>query len=573
MPKLLFSEREHPEQTYDDAFLVPNNPIVDRLYDTASREEIDALNSLHQAAVLARKASRKYIRKHRGLANKELQDRALAEHVAFRDCVMELAIKYPELAKAMSRDDVDFHPADGFGNTPVVVANMNNVAGKRMAEATAMMGASAAIPQDKENSEMEEIAGYLHSRDVRYMTPVVIGERTKVHELRKFIDKRDIKTAIVTENGEPDGKFIGLVKLQEDGEGAGDSGVVPKGINDDLPIAEFIRREGAVTGNDALSHEQALKYMESQRVHFLPILSEDGRVKGVLTRKMAAMQWRYRPHTDEKNGGLAMLGTVGALNNDPIDRIKYLMDVGVRGIIFDTAHFDQGIETYRKVHDARQVVGDKMFLVAGNVVTPQAVRDIYSAGANVAKVGIGPGAMCSTRMETGVGRPQLSAVLKTARAAEEMGKHIWADGGIQYPRDVALALAAGASQVMVGSLFAPTYESPPDFQKEGNSLYKENYGMASRQASVLRNRGKLERDMRAIFRDTVGHRAEGVSGAKVFMKEGKESVTDLIHSIMDGVTSAMTYMGARNLPEFSRFAHIGIQTASGYREGKPKMES
>lgn len=572
MPKLLYSAKDHPEQTYDDVFMVPNNPIVARLFDCAEQIEIDTLVHLHRAARESRKISRQFMKDNHQRADAGLQNTALQAHRIFRSYVLELANKYPNIKENMSRDDVDFHPVDGFGNTPIVVANMNNVTGKRMAEGAAMMGGSAAVPQDKSNEEMREIADYLHSRNINYMTPIIVGPDTKVHDLQTYLQKRDIDTAIVTDNGQSDGLFVGIVKLQKKDEEMS-IGLVPHRVNQDSSIRTYIRTTDIVKVEGDIDYEQAARQMEVTRTHFLPILTTDGHVKGALTKMGAALQWRYKPHADTEAGGLAMLGTVGALNKSPADRVKALLDLPVKGIVFDTAHFDQGIETYTNVEAAATIIANsrrKVFMAAGNVVTASAVRDIFAAGADVAKVGIGPGAMCSTRMETGVGRPQFTAVLKTAQAAKEMGKNVWADGGILYPRDVALALAAGASQVMIGSLFASTYETPPDFEHDGEKLYKENYGMASRHAATLRFLHSLERDMRSIFRSTTGHRSEGISDSKVYQREGKESVSDMIHWIMDGVTSAMTYMGARNLEEFSRFAKIGLQGGTGYAEGKPK---
>jgi IMP dehydrogenase len=272
-----------------------------------------------------------------------------------------------------------------------------------------------------------------------------------------------------------------------------------------------------------------------------------------------------------------MLGTIGAVNRNPEDRMKFMLDLGVKGVVFDTAHFDQGIETYRNVEKASKIIANsrqKVFLVAGNVITRRALRDIFAAGADAVKAGIGPGAMCLTRVESGVGEPQMSVILELAEEADIYNKHVWADGGIQYPRDVALALSAGASQVMIGSMFTPTHESPSPFMEEPDGKrYKINYGMASRQAATLRNLGKLERDMRSIFRSVLGQRSEGINAGKVYQREGLASAADMVHYLMDGVTSAMTYMGARNLDEFRRYARIGVQTMSGYDEGKAKSVS
>jgi IMP dehydrogenase len=204
-------------------------------------------------------------------------------------------------------------------------------------------------------------------------------------------------------------------------------------------------------------------------------------------------------------------------------------------------------------------------VAAGNVVTAQGVRDLIEAGADVVKVGVGPGAMCTTRMMTGVGRPQFSSVLECARAARELGKNVWADGGVRHPRDVALALAAGASSVMVGSWFAGTYESPGDLQRdEQDQPYKESFGMASKRAVTARTRGDgaFDRARKALFE-------EGISTSRMRLDPAAPSVEDLLDSICSGVRSACTYTGATTLEEFHAKAVVGTQSASGFAEGAP----
>ena len=208
-------------------------------------------------------------------------------------------------------------------------------------------------------------------------------------------------------------------------------------------------------------------------------------------------------------------------------------------------------------------------IVAGNVVTVQGVRDLVAAGADVCKVGVGPGAMCTTRMMTGVGRPQFSAVYECAARARELGKHVWADGGVRHPRDIALALAAGASNVMVGSWFAGTYESPGDAQRDANGrLYKESFGMASSRAVRLRTAedSPFERARKAIFE-------EGISRARMYLDPERPSVEDLLDMIVAGVRSSCAYAGASSLGEFHERAVVGVQSASGYAEGMPVDES
>jgi IMP dehydrogenase len=177
--------------------------------------------------------------------------------------------------------------------------------------------------------------------------------------------------------------------------------------------------------------------------------------------------------------------------------------------------------------------------------------------------------MCTTRMQTGVGRPQFSAVLETATEARRLGKHVWADGGVRHPRDVALAIAAGASQVMIGSWFAGTHESPGDLHDDGNGrLYKESFGMASARAVAARTA-----QSEAFDRARKGLYEEGISSSKMYLDPKRPGVEDLIDDITSGVRSSCTYAGARSLEEFHERAVVGVQSAAGYAEGRPLATS
>jgi IMP dehydrogenase len=204
-------------------------------------------------------------------------------------------------------------------------------------------------------------------------------------------------------------------------------------------------------------------------------------------------------------------------------------------------------------------------VVAGNVVSAEGTRELIEAGADIVKVGVGPGAMCTTRMMTGVGRPQFSAVLECAAQARALGKHVWADGGVRHPRDVALALAAGASAVMIGSWFAGTYESPGDLHiAPDGRQYKDSFGMASARAVANRttNESPFERARKALFE-------EGISSGRQFLDPERPGVEDLIDLITAGVRSACTYAGAGNLEQLHERAVVGVQTAAGFHEGRP----
>uniref|UniRef100_UPI002637A252 IMP dehydrogenase n=1 Tax=Microbacterium sp. TaxID=51671 RepID=UPI002637A252 len=203
-------------------------------------------------------------------------------------------------------------------------------------------------------------------------------------------------------------------------------------------------------------------------------------------------------------------------------------------------------------------------LVAGNIVTADGVHDLVDAGASILKVGVGPGAMCTTRMMTAVGRPQFSAGLETAQAAHEHGAHVWADGGVRYPRDVALALAAGAASVMIGSWFAGTIEAPGQLQSDADGrIYKESWGMASTKAVQARfeRLSAYDRARKELF-------AEGISSSRIYLDPQRPGVEDLLDMITSGVRSSFTYAGASSVPEFHRRALVGRQSAAGYEEGK-----
>jgi IMP dehydrogenase len=287
----------------------------------------------------------------------------------------------------------------------------------------------------------------------------------------------------------------------------------------------------------------------------------DGRLAGILTTTGALRSEVYRPALDA-DGRLRVAAALG-VNGDVATRVKELTTAGVDVLVVDTAHGHQ--EKMLGALAAARAAAPEMLLVAGNVVTAAGTRDLVDAGADVVKVGVGPGAMCTTRMATGVGRPQFSAVAECAAAARAVGAHVWADGGVRHPRDVALALAAGASAVMVGSWFAGTYESPGDLQRdEHGAAYKESFGMASKRAVTARTRGDsaFDRARKGLFE-------EGISSSRMRLDPARPGVEDLLDAICAGVRSACTYTGASTLEEFHARAVLGVQSASGFAEGRP----
>lgn len=561
MPKLLFDSAAYPALTYEDVCLVPSNSSQQRIEAVATKGEKRRLQQLRDAAEKARLVSRN-------------APEALARQQAFMTYLLLLGRRYPDTGRTVSRDEVDFAPVDGLGKMPIVVTNMNQISGMVMAETAACFGATAALPQDLLLHDVRDITERMHACDTRFMTPVMVREDATIAELIHALMTRDLDTALVQN---PSGKFAGIVRMATDHEKLPGLGTVPHDMHKTKSIAEFVRpKKDCIVVGPSVTPDEALRLMDKHRLHLLPVVDSGNNIRGVLTRKFLAQRFRYHPHLSS-HGGYAVLATVGALNRDPIRRVGRLLDAGVDHILLDTAHFDQGLETYGVLRRIRRMVeqtGAHARVIAGNVCTPEAVRSVIGAGAHTAKVGIGPGAMCKTRVETGVGLPQMTAILQCAEAAKELGANIWADGGIRYPRDVSLALAAGASHVMFGSMFAGTWESESDLERDEYGFFGTNYGMASQFASERRHRaqkksGPAHVDL-AFFRSVLGHRSEGIDRGIVRQRPGFESVADFLHWMVTGLTSAMTYVGARNLEEFAEMATIAVQQPSGFVEGLPK---
>jgi IMP dehydrogenase len=306
---------------------------------------------------------------------------------------------------------------------------------------------------------------------------------------------------------------------------------------------------------------EAFNRLEDAHRKLAPAVDAEGRLVGILTRTAALRATLYQPAVDA--GGRLRIAAAVGINGDVAGKAAQLLAAGVDTLVVDTAHGHQ--ESMLAAVRAVRALDPSVPLVAGNVVSAEGVRDLVEAGADIVKVGVGPGAMCTTRMMTGVGRPQFSAVLECAAEARRHGRHVWADGGVRHPRDVAMALAAGASNVMIGSWFAGTYESPGDLQQAADGrLYKESFGMAS--ARAVRNRTAEES---AYDRARKGLFEEGISTSRMYLDPVRPGVEDLIDSIVAGVRSSCTYAGAGSLAEFADRAVVGVQSAAGYAEGKP----
>ncbi|CAN7414867.1 GuaB1 family IMP dehydrogenase-related protein [Arthrobacter sp. LjRoot78] len=477
------------------------------------------------------------------------------------------AFLVPSRSDVTSRLDVDLAADDGTGSSiPLVVANMTAVTGKRMAETMARRGGLAVLPQDVPLDVLRDVTAWIKSRHTVFETPVSLLASETVIDALHLMGKRPHGAVVVVDDA---GRVAGVVRAA-DCEGqdrfASLASIMRQALVLDAGALGPGNPAAGGTGSDIrdASLRKAFEAMDAAGTDFAPV-HQDGTLAGVLTRKGALRSTIYRPLLDAA-GKLKVAAAVG-INGDVAGRAAELLAAGVDVLVIDTAHGHQ-----QKMFDALAAVrglDPAVPIVAGNVVTADATRELIHAGANIVKVGVGPGAMCTTRMMTAVGRPQLSAVLECAAAARAAGGRIWADGGVRYPRDVALALAAGASQVMIGSWFAGTHESPGDLQPDANGrLYKESFGMASARAVQNRNQreGAFEKDRKALFE-------EGISTSRMYLDPARPGVEDLVDMITAGLRSSISYAGAVDLAGFRERAVAGIQSAAGYEEGRPVPQS
>jgi len=453
----------------------------------------------------------------------------------------------PGRSTVTSRLDVSLATGDGTGaEIPIVSSNMNSVTGPRLAATLARRGGISVLPQDMPLQELDAAIRWVKDQPVAFDTPIRFSADQTVADALQQVPAVTGHGIIV--DG-PDGEYLGCVLASHLGTALGDA-----------QLGDLIRGPvAAIDADDVTDDRAAFDLMVAADLEFAPVLHH-GVVVGTLSRRSALRGTLYRPNVDG-SGRLKVAAAVG-INGDVAAKAKALASAGVDVLVLDTAHGHQG----SMARAVRTVAGLDLGLpiVAGNVVTASAVADLVTAGANILKVGVGPGAMCTTRMMTAVGRPQFSAVLETAEAARELGAHVWADGGVRYPRDVALALAAGAASVMIGSWFAGTTEAPGTLQTDAEGkLYKESWGMASTKAVQQRfeRLDPYELARKELF-------AEGISSSKIYIDPLRPSVEDLLDMITSGLRSSFTYAGARSLAEFHENALVGVQSAAGYEEGK-----
>lgn len=458
----------------------------------------------------------------------------------------------PRRSGVTSRLSVDLAPRDGTPATiPLVASNMNSVTGPRLAAVLARRGGIGILPQDMPLQDLDAAIREVKAQPVGWDTPLTLSSTATVADALRLVPPASGHGIVVTDGG-------------SSAEVSAIRGILPAArlarALPDAKLGDLVHAGTPALNAEDITDARAVFDVITQTGAELITVIDHGRLVGTLSARSALRSSLYSPSVDA-DGRLAVGAAVG-INGDVAAKASALVAAGVDVLVIDTAHGHQ--EGMLRALAAVSALNLGIPLVAGNIVTADGVHDLVEAGASILKVGVGPGAMCTTRMMTAVGRPQFSAVLETAQAARELGAHVWADGGVRYPRDVALALAAGAASVMIGSWFAGTIEAPGELQTDDEGrIYKESWGMASTKAVQARF-GRLdayERARKELF-------AEGISSSKIYLDPLRPGVEDLLDMITSGVRSSFTYAGAASVPEFHDRALVGRQSAAGYEEGK-----
>ena len=425
-------------------------------------------------------------------------------------------------------------------NSPLVSAAMDTVTEYRTAIAMARVGGIGIIHKNMDiNSQVAQIKKVKKSESGVIIDPIFISPEATLMQAKAITDNYKISGVPVVDDS---GSLIGILTNRD------------MRFETDLNrlVKEVMTKAPLITAQVGTSLEEARNIMNKHKIEKLPIVNEKGILKGLITIQDIQKRIEY-PHSNKDDFGILRVGA--AIGVFQYDRAKALVDAGVDVLVLDSAHgHSRGIlETIKEIK--KHLVVD---IVAGNVATKEGAKALIEAGADGVKVGIGPGSICTTRIVAGVGVPQITAIADVAEICNQEGIPLIADGGIKYSGDIAKALAAGASSVMIGSMLAGTEESPGETIIYQGRQYKSYRGMGSLGAM---NKGSADR----YFQEGTAQEKlvpEGIEGRVPY--RGK--IADVIHQMLGGLRSSMGYLGSKDIPTLWEKAEFVEITQSGLRE-------
>ena len=428
-------------------------------------------------------------------------------------------------------------------NIPLMSASMDTVTESKMAIAMAREGGIGIIHKNMTIEEQAIEVDRVKRQENGVITdPIFLNEDNTVRQALELMAKYRISGVPVTRGT----KLVGIITNRD----------IVFETNYDKTLDEVMTKSPLITAKEGTTLEEALEILKKHKIEKLPLIDDDNNLKGLITIKDIEKAKAY-PNAAKDSKGRLLCGASVGITNDMMERVEALVKAKVDVITLDTAHgHSKGvIEGVRKIKS----VYPELQIIAGNIATAEAVRDLVEAGADCVKVGIGPGSICTTRIVAGVGVPQLTAVMDCVEEGRKYGVPVIADGGLKYSGDIVKALAAGAQVCMMGSMLAGCEESPGETEIYQGRTYKVYRGMGSLAAMV---KGSSDRYFQNGTKKFV---PEGVEGRVAY----KGPVSDTIFQLLGGIKSGMGYLGAPTLDNLYENAKFVVQTASGIRESHP----
>ena len=430
--------------------------------------------------------------------------------------------------------------------TPIVSAAMDTVTEAELAIAMARAGGIGVIHKNMSIEEqMNQVRRVKRAENGMIYDPITIRPDATVGQVLGMMAQHHIGGIPVVDDN---GFLVGIVtnrdlRFQRD----------PK-----MPIAEIMTKENLVTAPKGISLSDATDILRQHKIEKLPVIDADGKLVGLITYK-DLMKIKDNPIASKDSKGRLLVAAAVGVNSETIERIEMLVSAGADAVVVDTAHgHSQGV--LNVIKSACQALPDVQ-IVAGNVATAEGAKALADAGVSAVKVGIGPGSICTTRVIAGVGMPQLSAVMMASEALKGTGVPVIADGGIRYSGDVVKALAAGASTIMAGSLFAGVEESPGETIILNGRKFKSYRGMGSLEAMQKGSKDRYFQDMEEDIKKLV---PEGIVAQVPY----KGTLKEVVYQLVGGLRAGMGYVGAHNIEELRNAQFVRV-TAAGFAENHP----
>ncbi len=448
--------------------------------------------------------------------------------------------------------DISSQVANGIDlSLPILSAAMDTVTENRLAIAMAQAGGMGIVHRNLEPAQQaEEVRQVKKFESGMVVNPLTIGPSATLKDAKTLMKAHKISGVPVVENGglggHVTGKLVGILTNRD----------VRFASNPDQKISELMTHENLITVRDGVDQAEAKRLLHQHRIEKLLVVDDEYQCTGLITVKDIEKS-KLNPQAAKDDQGRLRVGAATTVGDDGYERAERLLDAGVDMLVVDTAHGHS-----QKVLDAVakiKTLSNSVKILAGNVATGDGTKALIDAGADAVKVGIGPGSICTTRIVAGVGVPQLSAIMSAVDEANKVGVPVIADGGIKFSGDIAKAIAAGASIVMVGSLLAGTEESPGEVYLHQGRSYKSYRGMGSVGAMA---RGSADRYFQAEVTDSLKLVPEGVEGQVPY----KGPVSAVIHQLAGGLKAAMGYVGGATIKDYQERATFVRISGAGLRE-------